>query len=165
MRLEIRLGKAAGAARQHGAPEKQKVTSAFRRKRLGNLPADLPHVAQVQPARVEGRSSHADDGGISRHDRLGRIRGCPKPPVGPRRFEQLPEPGLDDRRIAAVDQGDLVRIHIDTDDVVPPFGETRSSDAAHITQTEYTDFHCCVFCWGNSRCSKSFSTTRRAFSS
>ena len=87
------------------------------------------------------RSTDRDENDLRVFDRNGSISSERKPAIGTVGAHQRFQTGLVNGHLAQLEPGNLVRIHIDANDVVADFGQTRAGNQADITGSKNRHAH------------------------
>src|SRR5262249_56107291 len=74
-------------------------------------------------------------------DRCGRVGREGEAPLLNVPLDQLFEPGLVDRNLAALELVDLLRIDVGAHDLHAELGEARAGDEADVASTDHSDVH------------------------
>ena len=130
----------AGAG-QHRAAEGDGVALALGAQGGADLLGDPLQVDRRQAPVGRGRGAHADQRQVAAGDALGRAGGDAQRAGADDLGRELADALLDHRRLAAPDHVDLLRAHVDPDDLVAPLGQAGRGDAAHVAQAEHADSH------------------------
>ena len=119
--------------RQHGAADDDHVIRRFLAQLGADLFGDALEICQVEAAVLSTGCSDADEGDLGIGDGVCRVRRAAKTSGSDAAGEKVVEPRFDDRTFAGVDRRDLVRVHIDTDNVMTigrERGRRNASDVA-----------------------------------
>ena len=108
---------------------------------LGDFAANRPDAPQVGPAVIPLRRSHGDEHQLGVGDSLGEVGGEIEAAVVMVAVNQLGKPRLVDRQDPFFQILDLGYDFVDANNVVSTFGETRSSDQAHISGSDDGNLH------------------------
>ncbi len=103
--------------------------------------ATREHMAHVGRAVLVLRRTHGDEQDFRADDGVVEVGREGEPLFGDVPGDQLREPRLVDRNLAALEAGDLVLVDIDGDDVVPVLGKARAEHQAHVSGSKNGDLH------------------------
>ena len=95
----------------------------------------------VQGAVGPARRPHADQGHVRVVHRLLRGSGGPQAARPDHLRHQVTEARLHHRRVAPVDQGHLVRVHVHPHDLVARPGQAGTGDATHVPEAHDAHAH------------------------
>ena len=127
------------AARQHRAANDQRVRLATHAERARDFRQHLPDETQVQRAGDRRGRADADDRKVRRRNRLLAARRGAQQSTGLCLRHQFRQARLDDRRHAAVERLDLLRMHVHAHDGVAAPCQAAGRDRADVAESKNAD--------------------------
>ena len=100
---------------------------------------------QIGRAVLAGRRADSDELDRAVVDCARGVGGEVQAPRGDIARDHGVQAGLVDRHAAGLEQGDLGRVHVQADDLVPHIGEAGARNEAHIAGADDGDFHQAAF--------------------
>jgi len=124
-------------ARQHRAAHDDDVVAVLVAQRAPHFLRYPFQVREIQAAVLPARCAHRQQRHVARHHGVCRVGRRPKPAASHALGEQIAQPRLDDRAVAAVDRSHLVAVDVHSNDRVSLGGKGRRRHAADISESEH----------------------------